>query len=45
VTGPSQRWALGESRIPTAVEILLKLMIALKLSPEDVTKAIEKVRL
>jgi hypothetical protein len=37
----SRRWALGESRIPASVSMLLRLMIAMKLSPDDVTKAIE----
>jgi hypothetical protein len=44
-TKTSSRWALGESRVPTAVGVLLKLMIALKLSPEEVQTRIEKVRL
>jgi hypothetical protein len=43
-TRTSQRWALGENRIPKAVGMLLRLMIAMKLSPDDVVKAIEKVR-
>jgi hypothetical protein len=44
-TKTSSRWALGESRVPEAVSMLLRLMLSLKLSPEDVTKAIEKVKL
>jgi hypothetical protein len=46
VTGrASQRWALGESRIPAPVSILLRLMISLKLSPEEVQERIGKVKL
>jgi DNA-binding transcriptional regulator YiaG len=33
----SRRWALGEAQIPQSVAMLLKLMIRLKLKPEDVT--------
>jgi hypothetical protein len=44
-TKTSSRWALGESRVPEAVGILLRLMIAMKLSPEDVQARIEKVKL
>jgi hypothetical protein len=43
-TKTSSRWALGESRVPAAVGILLRLMIATKMGPGDVAKAIEKVR-
>ena len=32
----SRRWALGEARIPEAVALLLRLMIKLKINPEDV---------
>jgi hypothetical protein len=46
VTGrASQRWALGESRVPEAVAILLRLMISLELSPEEVQERIAKVKL
>lgn len=32
----SRRWALGEAAIPESVAKLLRLMVRLKLSPEDV---------
>ncbi|MGE0278424.1 MAG: helix-turn-helix domain-containing protein [Nitrospiraceae bacterium] len=32
----SRRWALGEAQIPESVSMLLKLMIRLKLTPDDV---------
>lgn len=32
----SRRWALGEAQIPESVAMLLRLMIKLKLKPEDV---------
>lgn len=32
----SRRWALGEAQIPESVSLLLKLMIRLKIKPEDV---------
>jgi hypothetical protein len=32
----SRRWVLGESAIPESVSKLLRLMIRLKLKPEDV---------
>lgn len=32
----SRRWALGESAVPKPVALLLRLMIRLKLSPDDV---------
>jgi|tagenome__1003787_1003787.scaffolds.fasta_scaffold20068067_1 hypothetical protein len=33
----SRRWVLGESTIPESAAKLLRLMVRLKLSPEDVT--------
>lgn len=33
----SRRWALGEAQVPDSVSLLLKLMIRLKIKPEDVT--------
>jgi DNA-binding transcriptional regulator YiaG len=32
----SRRWALGEARVPESVALLLRLMIRLKIKPEDV---------
>lgn len=32
----SRRWALGEAQIPGSVALLLRLMIRLKLTPDDV---------
>jgi DNA-binding transcriptional regulator YiaG len=32
----SRRWALDEVRVPESVAMLLRLMIRLKLKPEDV---------
>jgi hypothetical protein len=32
----SRRWALGESPVPRAVALLLRLMVRLKLTREDV---------
>ncbi len=32
----SRRWASGESPIPQAVALLLRLMVRLKINPEDV---------
>lgn len=32
----SRRWALGEAQVPESVAMLLRLMIRLKLNPEDV---------
>lgn len=32
----SRRWALGEAQVPESVALLLRLMIRLKLKPEDV---------
>lgn len=32
----SRRWALGEAQVPESVAMLLRLMIRLKLKPEDV---------
>lgn len=32
----SRRWALGEARVPESVAMLLRLMIRLKIKPEDV---------
>ncbi len=34
----SRRWALGECEIPEAVVMLLRLMIRLKLKPEQLTE-------
>lgn len=32
----SRRWALGESKVPKSVAMLLRLMVRLKLNVEDV---------
>jgi len=32
----SRRWALGEAQVPESVAMLLRLMIRLKLKPDDV---------
>jgi DNA-binding transcriptional regulator YdaS (Cro superfamily) len=34
----SRRWALGERSVPPAVAILLKLMIAGKITPDDLRR-------
>jgi transcriptional regulator with XRE-family HTH domain len=34
----ARRWALGESEIPEAVAMLLRLMIRLRLKPEQLTE-------
>jgi hypothetical protein len=36
----SRNWALGESRVPRPVALLLRLMIRLKLSREDVRELV-----
>lgn len=37
----SRRWASGEIEVPRSVELLLKLMLAYELSPDDVTEISE----
>lgn len=32
----SRRWACGESPVPQAVALLLRLMVRMKLDPDDV---------
>jgi DNA-binding transcriptional regulator YiaG len=32
----SRRWALGEAQVPESVSLLLRLMIRMKLTPNDV---------
>ena len=34
----SRRWALGQSEIPEAVAMLLRLMVRLRLKPEQLTE-------
>jgi hypothetical protein len=36
----SRRYALGEGSIPTPLAMLLRLMLKLKLSPEEVSKMV-----
>ena len=38
----SRRWTLGEQDIPTAVEIVLRLMVRFKLKPEDIEALLAK---
>ncbi|WP_336491789.1 helix-turn-helix domain-containing protein [Methylobacterium nigriterrae] len=37
----SRRWATGKSRVHGAAEKLLRLMIAMKLTPEQVSKCLD----
>ena len=39
----SRRWALGQSEIPEAVAMLLRLMIRLRLTPEQTEKEFDRI--